>query len=141
MQLDTRLARLLHVLIHMHLREGTTTSDTIAQMLHTNPVIVRRTMAAIRDAGYVSSTGGPGGGWKLERALSDITVRDIHLAISRTTLFAVGPTQDNPHCPVEAAVNAHLCAALEAAEDAFLQQTGARRLSEIAQDAMGRGKN
>ncbi|MFJ3046861.1 RrF2 family transcriptional regulator [Herbaspirillum chlorophenolicum] len=134
MQLDTRLARLLHVLIHMHLREGTTTSDTIAQMLHTNPVIVRRTMAAIREAGYVSSTGGPGGGWRLERAISDITVRDVYQAITRSSLFAVGLTQDNPHCPVEASVNKHLRAALNAAERTLIQQLGALRLSDIAEE-------
>ena len=61
MQRDTRLARLLHVLIHMHLRGGTTTSDTIAQMLHTQPSLVRRTMAALREAGYVESIAGPKG--------------------------------------------------------------------------------
>ncbi|MDF8360813.1 transcriptional regulator, partial [Achromobacter anxifer] len=44
MAYDTRLARLLHVLIHMHLRGGTTTSGTLAQMLHTNEVVVRRSM-------------------------------------------------------------------------------------------------
>lgn len=60
MQRDTRLARLLHVLIHMDLRGGTTTSETIAQMLHTQPSLVRRTMAALRAAGYVESIVGPG---------------------------------------------------------------------------------
>ena len=39
MQRDTRLARLLHVLIHMHLRGGATTSQTIALMLHTLSLI------------------------------------------------------------------------------------------------------
>lgn len=62
MAYDTRFARLLHVLVHMHLRGGTTTSGTLAQMLHTNEVVVRRTMAALRTAGMVTSTGGRKGG-------------------------------------------------------------------------------
>jgi hypothetical protein len=34
---DTRLSRMLHVLVHMHLLGGTETSDTIARMLNTKP--------------------------------------------------------------------------------------------------------
>ena len=45
MRNDTRLSRMLHVLIHMARHEGPATSEAIAQMLGTNPVVVRRTMA------------------------------------------------------------------------------------------------
>jgi len=41
---------MLHVLIHMHKRGGRTTSETIALMLDTNPVVVRRTMASLKHA-------------------------------------------------------------------------------------------
>jgi DNA-binding IscR family transcriptional regulator len=95
MQRDTRLARLLHVLIHMHLRGGATTSETIALMLHTNPVFVRRTMAALRESGYVKSTGGPGGGWALACDLNDLTVRDVYEAIGHTAPFVICVADDN----------------------------------------------
>lgn len=134
MRLDTRLARLLHVLVHMHLRGGSTTSDNIALMLHTNPVVVRRTMAALRDAGYVQSAGGRGGGWELARDPEDFTVRDVFEAIAHTTLFALGPADDNPACPVEAAVNRYLNDALGAAEAAMLRIFGKKSLATIARD-------
>ncbi|NIF90217.1 Rrf2 family transcriptional regulator [Burkholderia sp. Cy-637] len=132
MQRDTRLARLLHVLIHMHLRGGTTTSDTIALMLHTQPSLVRRTMAALREAGYVESIAGPKGGWVLRRELGEMTVRDIHEAIAPGSTFAIGPADDNPACPVEAVVNGMLGDALYTAEQALLRQFGRVRLSELA---------
>lgn len=134
MQRDTRLARLLHILIHMHLRGGATTSETISQMLHTNPVFVRRTMAALRDAGYVQSTGGPGGGWALACELDDLTVRDVYEAIGHTAPFVIGVADDNGSCPVEAAVNRHIGAVLDSAENTLLQLLGDKRLSEIAHD-------
>lgn len=134
MQLDTRLARLLHVLVHMHLRGGSTTSENIALMLHTNPVVVRRTMAALRNAGYVRSAAGRGGGWELARSLEDFTVRDVYVAIAHTALFALGPANDNPACPVEAAVNRHINDALTAAETIALRVFGQKRLAEIARD-------
>lgn len=136
MQTDTRLARLLHVLLHMHLRGGATTSETIAQMLHTNPALVRRTMAALRNAGYVQSERGPGGGWRLACALADVTVRDVYAALSAPAVFAFGPAADNAACPVEAVVNGHLMAALGAAETALLEAMGGTTLLALAQQVV-----
>jgi DNA-binding IscR family transcriptional regulator len=135
---DTRLARLLHVLIHMHLHGGITTSATLAQMLHTNAVVVRRTMASLRAAGLVASTSGRGGGWVLARELERVTARDVYDAIAHATTFAIGPAQDNPSCPVEAAVNGLLGEALQDAESALLQRLGARTLADLAQEIVAR---
>ncbi len=133
MQRDTRLARLLHVLIHMHLRGGTTTSETISQMLHTNPTVVRRTMAALRGAGYVSSMMGPGGGWTLEGDFNRLRVSDVYRAIAHTDVFAIGRAEDNPACPVEVEVNTFLGRALRSAEESLVAQFADKRLSELAE--------
>ena len=61
MRQDGRLARMIHVLVHMGLLGGRETSERIAQMLNTNPVVVRRTMASLRQYGIVESEGGRGG--------------------------------------------------------------------------------
>ena len=55
MRNDTRLYRMLHVFIHMSRHDLPATSDTIAEMLNTNPVVVRRTMALLKEKGYVHS--------------------------------------------------------------------------------------
>jgi DNA-binding IscR family transcriptional regulator len=117
----------------MDLRGGTTTSETIAQMLHTQPSLVRRTMAALRAAGYVESIVGPGGGWVLRRELGDLTVRDIYAAIAPKSAFAMGISDDNPACPVESAVNRFLDDALSSAEDELLRRFAQMPLSVIAQ--------
>ncbi len=57
MKQDSRLVRMLHVLIHIGLLGGRETSETIARMLNTNPVVVRRTMSALRRKGIVGSEG------------------------------------------------------------------------------------
>lgn len=137
---DTRLARLLHVLLHLHLRGGTTTSDTLALMLHTNPVVVRRMMASLRRAGYVASTGGRGGGWALTKELGGLTVGDVHRAIGRVALFAIGPAEDNPRCPVESAVNGFLVAALQAAEEKLLEGLANKTLAQLARQLLPSGQ-
>ena len=40
MRNDSRLSRMLHVLIHMDRHEHSATSEMIAKMLNTNPVVV-----------------------------------------------------------------------------------------------------
>lgn len=132
MAYDTRFARLLHVLVHMHLRGGTTTSGTLAQMLHTNEVVVRRTMAALRTAGMVTSTGGRKGGWTLAQALDTITARDVYEAIGHGAVFTIGPADDNPACPVERAANQLVAQALGEGEAALLQRLGGTLLSDLA---------
>lgn len=129
---DTRLARLLHVLLHMHLHGGSTTSDTIAQMLQTNPVVVRRTMAGLREAGHVVSTGGPGGGWSLAGNFATLTVADVYRAMAPARPFAFGPATDNPACPVEGTANRFLSGAMARAEEALLAQFAAQRLVDLA---------
>lgn len=131
---DTRLARLLHVLIHMHLRGGATTSETIAKMLHTHAVVVRRTMALLRDAGLVRSAGGRGGGWELVCDLDRVNARHVYDAIAHATVFAIGPADDNPSCPVEAAVNQLIGSAMQDAEAALLRTLGARPLAALARE-------
>ena len=59
-------------------------------------------------------------------------IRDRCEAIAHTTLFAVGPAQDNDACPVEAAVNRRINAALASAEAALMAAFGDMRLLEIA---------
>ncbi|WGM45960.1 hypothetical protein KOAAANKH_00825 [Brevundimonas sp. NIBR10] len=117
---DSRLSRMLHVLIHMERHRGPVTSDVIARMLNTNPVVVRRTMSGLKDAGYLHSEKGHGGGWSLARPLDAITLRDIHEALGSPRVFAIGLSDDDPRCLVERAVNAALAEAMDTAEQQLL---------------------
>jgi len=121
---DSRLSRMLHVLIHMDQIGQPVTSETIARMLSTNPVVVRRTLGGLRAAGYLSSVKGHGGGWALARSLDEITLRDIHDALGSPRLLAIGLADDNPECLVERAVNDALREVMAEAEARLLQRFG-----------------
>lgn len=134
MRNDTRLSRMLHVLIHMARHEQPATSETLAQMLGTNPVVVRRTMGLLRKQGYVQSEKGHRGGWTLARPLEQITLLDIHEALGASTLFAIGLATDHPQCLVEQAVNAALTDAFDAAQALLLGRLGSVTLAQLADD-------
>lgn len=131
---DGRLSRLLHVLLHMEKHAAPMTSETIARMLGTNSVVVRRTMAGLRDAGYVSSEKGHGGGWTLSRPLSDFTLLDVYRTIGSPGFFAMGVATDEPRCLVEQAVNSALERTLDEAEALLLARLGEIAVSDIAAD-------
>jgi DNA-binding IscR family transcriptional regulator len=134
MRRDGRLARMLHVLVHMDKRGGRTTSETLALMLETNPVVVRRTMGLLKQAGLVRSDGGHGGGWALVRGLASITIRDVHDALGTPRALALEAAIDHPACPVERAAVARLAAIFEATEAFMLERMGDVMLAVIAED-------
>ena len=124
MPIDTRLSRMLHVLIHMDQIGRPVTSEIIGRMLETNPVVVRRTMAGLKTAGFLTSVKGHGGGWALARSLDAVTLRDIHQALGSPKVFAIGLADDNPRCLVEQAVNAALKDVMADAEQRLLTRFG-----------------
>ncbi|WP_321885236.1 Rrf2 family transcriptional regulator [Paraburkholderia bannensis] len=132
MRVDSRMSRTLHALIHMDHAEGPLTSETLAEMLGTNPVVVRRLFGGLRDCGYVQSEKGHGGGWVLSAPLEEITLLDVYRAVGEPPLFSDLVSEDHPECQVERAVNAHLSGALKEAEDALLARFGRVTLAMLS---------
>jgi len=116
MQKDSRLSRMLHVLVHLQQLQRATTSEQLARMLQTNPVVVRRTMALLKEQGFVNSVKGHGGGWTLAKPLKQITLLDIHLALGESSLFTIGLTDEHNNCQIEKAVNLAIDDVLQQAE-------------------------
>lgn len=141
MKRDSRLARMIHVLIHMGLLGGRETSETIAKMLNTNPVVVRRTMAALKRRGVVASESGRGGGWVLLLALDQLTVLDVQTALDEGQFLVAGVSEDHPACPVERAANAALTQAFAKAENTLRDEFAKLRLSAIAEHAVAGGRS
>ncbi|WP_426239861.1 Rrf2 family transcriptional regulator [Pararhizobium sp. DWP1-1-3] len=134
MKRNSRLSAVLHALLHMAERERPMTSDELAVCLHTNPVVVRRTMAGLREAGLVTSGRGHGGGWTLARSLEDVTMRDIYAALGEPMLFQMGNVSESPGCLVEQAVNHALDDAFRDAEAMLIARLGQVTLATLADD-------
>lgn len=125
---------MLHVLLHMARHDAPFTSEQIAGMLGTNAVVVRRTMAGLRDAGYVQSTRGHGGGWVIACDLRKVTLLDVHRAVGGAKLFALGHENASPNCAVEQVVNAAIDDALKQAEALLLARLGEVSLADLASE-------
>ncbi|MDN5781086.1 MAG: Rrf2 family transcriptional regulator [Luteimonas sp.] len=132
MKRDSRLSSVLHVLLHMTQSARPLTSEVLARFLDTHPVVVRRTLAQLRDAGYVASTKGHGGGWTLACDLDTTTVLDVYRAVGEPTVFAMGHRAEQPGCAVEQAVNEALDDAFRSAEALLVARLGEVSLADLA---------
>jgi len=138
MKRDCRLSGVLHVLLHLAEQQGTVTSEVLATAMDTNPVVIRRIMAGLRDQGYVRSEKGHGGGWTLACDLSRVTLRDVYTALGCPSLLAMGNRTEAPGCLVEQAVNAALDQAFHDAEALLLARFGEVTLAMLSADFHGR---
>src|SRR5687767_5672044 len=138
MRRDGRLSGILHVLLHMAQQEGPVTSEVLAKAMDTNPVVLRRTMAGLREQGYVQSEKGHGGGWTLACDLSKVTLRDIYTALGSPSLLAIGNRAQTSGCLVEQAVNAALNQSFAEAESLLLSRLGEVTLATLSEDVRAR---
>ena len=134
MKKDSKLAGVLHALLHMAEYKKPVTSEVLAKAMGTNPVVVRRVMSGLREQGYVRSEKGHGGGWEIACDLSKVTLHDIYNAIGKPSLLAMSNRTEMPGCLVEQAVNASLNKAFSDAEELLLKRFGEVTLAMLSAD-------
>lgn len=132
MKRDSRLSGVLHVLLHMS--DAPVTSETLATIIHTNPVVIRRILAGLREHGFVKSEKGHGGGWTLACDLSTVTLRDIYGALGCPSLLGMEVRTESPSCLIGQAVNAALNQAFHDAEAVLLSRLGDVTLAMLKAD-------
>jgi len=126
MNRDSRLSVALHVLLHM--REmaqdetGPVTSETLGSMMETNPVVIRRTLGGLRDAGIVNAGKGHGGGWSLAADLQKVSLADVYESLGVSSAFGIGLREEAPRCPLEREVNRAVGGALAEAEAHLMEK-------------------
>ena len=89
--ISSRVAVAVHVLAYLAWRRNEpVTSERIASSVNTNPVVVRRIMGSLRNAGLVSVQPGVGGGAQLAREPDAISLLDVYRAVEeKEELFAL----------------------------------------------------
>jgi Rrf2 family protein len=80
--ISSRMAVAVHILAYLAWkREEPSTSEKLAVSVNTNPVVVRRIMGSLREAGLVQAQPGAGGGSMLVRDPAQITLLEVYRAV------------------------------------------------------------
>lgn len=100
--ISSRVAVAVHVLAYMAWkRSEAVTSECIAASVNTNPVVVRRIVGALRNAGMVTVQPGVGGGATLAREPEEISLLDVYRAVEDgEELFSLHPSEPSRSCNI-----------------------------------------
>ncbi len=137
---SSRFSVALHVLTHLVEVSEPQTSEQLAACVGTNPVVVRRTLAGLREAGLVASSRGIGGGWLLARDAANITLRDVYAALGERLLHGIdvaGPGAQRAGCLIQQAVAGTLDEFLDDAEALLAARLGRLTLAGLAARVRG----
>lgn len=131
MKRNSRLSLALHTLSHMAGEPNRTrTSADIADHAGTNPVVVRRVLGKLREAGLLTSEKGHAGGWRLARKPQDISLADVYLALDER-LVASNESSEATACSVEHALHKRVSVVLEEVELSLIRKLGETSISEM----------
>ncbi|MEM9470993.1 MAG: Rrf2 family transcriptional regulator [Pseudomonadota bacterium] len=131
MKRNSRLSLALHTLGHMAAEpERARTSADIAAHAGTNPVVVRRVLGRLRQAGLLTSEKGHAGGWQLARAPQEITLADVYLALDER-LIATDSENDAPNCSVENALRRRVSTVMQDIERNLIERLAATTIAEV----------
>jgi len=134
MKRNSRLSLALHTLSHMAGDPGRVrTSAHIADHAGTNPVVVRRVLGKLREAGLLTSEKGHAGGWKLAREPESITLADVYLALDES-LIASGEDDHASSCSVENALQRRVSGLMAEIEQSLVDRLRETTISEMRRE-------
>lgn len=110
------------------------TSERIAASVGTNPVVIRRQLALLREVGLVESKGARGGGWSLALPPARITLRQVRAALGEEAAFRMHRNEPHPLCVVGQHVRQALDGVYADAEAAVMKSLARRTIADILRE-------
>ena len=140
--ISSRVAVAVHVLAYLAWRsDEPSTSERIAASVNTNPVVVRRIVGALRNAGMVSVQPGVGGGAVLARNPDEITLLEVYRAVEEGgELFSVHAQPPSRECNVGANIVEVLQGVFVRAHSAMEEVLAGVTVAQIGREVMGRAR-
>lgn len=137
MQITSRFTIAVHMLLCMDIfqEEYKVTSDFMAFSIGVNPVIIRKLLSQLKDAGLAEVKRGPGGAVPA-KPLEEITFLDIYHAvdcIGENALFHFHKNP-NPDCPVGRNIHRILDSRLLQVQEAMEQELKSITLAMVKKD-------
>lgn len=121
MKISSRFSVAVHIISILQLYGSPMpTSEYIAGSVNTNPVVIRRILGMLKQAGIVDMKRGTGGAY-LVKNVEDITMLDVYKAVGSVEdgqLFQIHENP-NPECPVGANIQEVVNIALSSAQFAM----------------------
>lgn len=136
MKRSSRLSVALHGLVHLiNRQDNAMTSTELGECMMTNPVVVRRVMGELREAGLVGSTKGHDGGWRLLKPPAEISLRAVYAALGESLLLRTESDPGDKACAIVRSVDAMMGDFLADAEALLAARLERMSLGDLARHA------
>jgi Rrf2 family protein len=122
----------MHVLAVLAYKEGEpVTSELLACSVNTNPVVIRRLLLILQEAGLVETRKGAGLGSRLSRPAEKIDLAEVYRAVESEDLFVLPAREPNPECPVGHCIQTALETIFASAQRAMEQELARTTLADV----------
>ncbi|CAH0252411.1 Rrf2 family transcriptional regulator [Chryseobacterium sp. Bi04] len=130
---NTRFATAVHIMTLLAKSpQEWLTSEWIAGSINVNPVIVRKEMSVLREAGLIMSRQGKEGGSQLAKNAELISISEVYKAVKNTEVLGKKNQNPNPACSVGKEINVHLNTLFEETDQLVVNFLGDKSLREFA---------
>lgn len=137
MQISSRFTIAIHIFACMETfgKDYKVTSDFLASSINVNPVIIRKILSQLKNAGLIEVARGTGG-TKATRPIEQITFYDVYLAVD---LLGEGELfhfheNPNPNCPVGKNIHTVLDDKLRHIQKAMENELKKYTIADVAKD-------
>jgi Rrf2 family protein len=127
-----RFATSLHILTLLAFKaDEWLSSEYIAGSININPVLVRKEISNLREAGLVESREGKNGGTTLALPPSKILLSDVYKAVRQEMLLGRTKNSPNPDCVIGRQINHRLDELYTDVEQTLVQKLGKKTLADF----------
>lgn len=106
---NTRFATAIHIMTLLAKSpQDWLSSEWIAGSININPVIIRKEISVLREAGLIVSKQGKEGGSQLSKNAELISISEIYSVVKNTDVLGKKNQNPNPACSVGREINNHL---------------------------------
>jgi Rrf2 family protein len=140
MNTSQRFAVSVHALTLLASSEKPLTSEAIASSVDTNPVVIRRTMASLREHGLVASKPGVHGGWHLLRAPKQIALCDVYRSLGENDVLAIH-SHPSKYCPIGKNIKGALQNVFHEAQAEMEKALGNHTVADVLEEVRAGAKN
>jgi Rrf2 family protein len=124
----------VHIMTCLAFSGGVMDSKTLAKSVNTNAVVVRRLLAALKEARLVETSAGKNGGARLRKLPGRISLLEIYKAVQPRPVIAVNERKAAKTCRVSCNMQRIMTKVAESAERAVTKRLRRITLQQLQRD-------
>lgn len=131
---NTRFATAVHIMTLLAKSpQEWLTSEWIAGSINVNPVVVRKEIGVLKEAGLIISRQGKDGGSQLSKDPERINISEIYSAVKNTDILGKKNQNPNPVCNIGKEINVHLNTLFEETDQLVVSFLGDKSLKQFSE--------